>query len=116
MPECQAEKRRVILGHSHRSITLRRGGEDMLLNPGAVGYQLGPDCLFAHGADYMVIENGQVMSRHVEYDGAIIRQFIESVPLQESALQTAKEIFHTILFPERRESEMDDTESAVEAI
>lgn len=107
MPEYKTKKRRVILGHSHRSITLRRGGEDMLLNPGAVGYQLGPDCLFAHGADYMVIENGEVMSRHVEYDGAVIRQFVESVPLQESALGTAEAIFHTILFPERRKNEMD---------
>ena len=107
MPEHKTQKQRVILGHSHRSITLRRGGEDMLLNPGAVGFQLGSDHLFAHGADYMVIENGEVMSRHVEYDGAIIRQFVKSVPLQESALRAAEGNFHTILFPERRKNEMD---------
>ena len=80
----------------------------MVLNPGAVGYQLGPDCLFATGADYMVIQDGEVMPRHVEYDGSVIRELVHTVPLCEQARRTADGIFHTHLFAERREQELAD--------
>lgn len=98
--------RRILLGHTHRTVMLRRGGEDMILNPGAVGYQLGADCLFARGADYMVIDNGQVMPRHVDYDTAPIRHMLDTVALSGQARETAECIFHTILHPGRREEEL----------
>ena len=78
----------------------------MILNPGAVGYQLGADCLFATGADYMMIDNGLIIPKHVEYDTAPIREMIETVPLSEQAQRTAEGIFHTILHPDQREQEL----------
>lgn len=104
--ELNGAQRRIVLGHTHRSVLLRRGGSDMILNPGAVGYQLGADCLFSHGADYMVIEDGQVSARHVEYDVSPIRRMLESVELSQQAKNTAEGIFHTILHPDALESDL----------
>lgn len=105
-PDDHSTRRCAIFGHSHRSIVLHRGGNSMIINPGAVGYQLGPDCLFASGADYMVIEDGQVMPRHVEYDTTSLVHKINTVKLREDAMRTADVLFHTALYPERYESEL----------
>lgn len=105
-PDALAGPRRILLGHSHRGTLFRRGGQDMILNPGAVGYQLGADCLFSSGADYIVIEDGDVRFCHVEYDTAPIRHMLETVELCHSARRAAEGIFHTILYPDRREEEL----------
>ncbi len=107
-PKEPSTARRIILGHTHRTILLRRGGEDMILNPGAVGYQLGADCLFATGADYMVIDNGTVIPKHVEYDTSPIRSLIETIPLCDQAKRTAEGIFHTILHPQQQARELEE--------
>lgn len=106
-PDDHSARRCAIFGHSHRSITLHRGGNTMIVNPGAIGYQLGPDCLFSKGADYMVIEDGQVMPRHVEYDTASLVHMVKTVKLREDAMRTGDGLFHTALYPERYESELN---------
>ena len=106
-PGNKTRRRCIILGHSHRPIIIHRGGGGMVLNPGALGYQLGADCFFSFGADYMVIQDGDVMPRHVEYDTEDLIQKVHSVALEETARRTADNLFRTALHPDVFEDEMN---------
>jgi predicted phosphodiesterase len=75
--DADASTRCLILGHSHIPFLLRAMGEEYYLNPGSTHYRKGPDSV-AKGADYVIIQDGTPIFRHVDYPTAHLRARIEA--------------------------------------
>lgn len=85
--EC-AEKRCIVLGHSHICYTLKAGRDSMYINPGSMSYRLsGNSCL--HGADYIVINDGIPEMRHVDYSLRKVYQKIMSSGFRADVMRQA---------------------------
>lgn len=78
----ESGERRIIFGHSHMCYVLRAGAHQMYLNPGSVHYRLGGDAQIP-GADYMVIEDGVPMLRHMDFPTKHLRQLIKDSNFDE---------------------------------
>lgn len=76
------QPRRIIYGHSHQCMAhmVRRGA--MWLNPGSLSYRIGSDSR-ACGGDYILIRDGEVLLRHVDYPTEHLYQFADRTSLQE---------------------------------
>ena len=68
--------RRMVCGHSHQCCLSLVSRNAMVLNPGSLSYRVCEDAA-ATGADYMVIQDGEVLVRHVDYPTAHIRTLID---------------------------------------
>ncbi len=70
--------RRIVFGHEHQCMQYLLTRDAQVLNPGSVSYRLGPDGTLSKGGDYMVIRDGEVYLRHVDYETAHLLAFAES--------------------------------------
>lgn len=62
-------KRCLILGDTHHCMMVQLKEDTLVINPGAAGYNLGPDAA-TKGASYIVIEDGIPCFRYANYDTA----------------------------------------------
>ncbi len=60
-------KRCLILGDTHHCMMVQLKADTLIINPGAAGYNLGPDSA-TKGANYIVIEDGIPYFRYADYD------------------------------------------------
>ncbi len=65
-PTARAPKRVIVYGHSHLQWAASAGPGQMMLNPGSLSYRFG-SFEPVRCADYMVLENGAVSLRHVDF-------------------------------------------------
>ena len=70
------DNRRIIAGHTHHCGLHLPAPDSCMLNPGSVSYRLGGDSAMK-GADYMVIEDGVILPRHVAYPSAHLLDMVE---------------------------------------
>ena len=73
--------RRILYGHTHQCMALIVRRNAMLLNPGSLSYRLGPDGC-CKGADYMLIQDGEVRLRHTDYEADALYRQVEQSGLQ----------------------------------
>ncbi|MBQ8751692.1 MAG: metallophosphoesterase family protein [Clostridia bacterium] len=64
----RGQKRRILYGHTHQCTLLCVRESTMFVNPGSLSYRVGPDVEYCKGSDYMVIEDGEIYLRHVNYE------------------------------------------------
>ena len=81
-------RRRVILGHTHLLRVVDCGGGRVLLNPGSLSFRKGADAKNT-GGDYIVIEDGQIFSRHVDYPTAHLRKLLAESDFPQFFVKTA---------------------------
>ncbi len=62
--------RRMIFGHEHQCFLHLLTRDAQTMNPGSISYRLGPDGNASKGGDYMVILDGEVYLRHIDYETA----------------------------------------------
>lgn len=82
--------RRMVFGHSHQCCLSVVSRNADVINPGSVSYRVCEDAA-ATGADYMVIQDGEVLVRHVDYPTAHIHSLIDRTAFNEET----KRILHT---------------------
>lgn len=87
------ENRRIICGHTHHcGLHLPAPGACML-NPGSASYRLGGESAMK-GADYMVIEDGVILPRHVSYPSAHLLEMVEQADyLNEQQKATGRSFY-----------------------
>ena len=74
--------RRLVYGHTHQCIAYHVRTGAMALNPGSLSYRLGREGGPCKGGDYLVIEDGDVRLRHVDYDTRDLYEMVEHSGLQ----------------------------------
>lgn len=88
--------RRILLGHTHIATAIDYGSGRMLLNPGSVSFRKafrrGEDAEM-FGGDYMVIDNGEVSLRHVDYPTAHLRKMLKQTHYDPYFLSIAEAYF-----------------------
>ncbi len=87
-------KRVLVLGDTHHCMMLQLHKDSIVLNPGAVAYNLGGDVIYK-GATYIVIEDGVPYFRFAEYSTNEEYQFVKEqmIDLDEWQYQTGLAIF-----------------------
>ncbi len=89
-----AEKRRMIFGHTHRRCVHMLDEKSLWLNPGSVSYRRPDDD--DKRAHYMVIEDGQIFFHAVSYDRSRLWRRVlemEGMGLMEDQVRVAKFFF-----------------------
>jgi len=84
-PDVPAEKgvkRRIIYGHYHQCSLQLITGDAMWMDPGSASYRKGPDTLIK-GANYMIIKDGEVYPRYIDYPRAHLDKMVCDLPLTE---------------------------------
>lgn len=100
VPGAPPAKRRILLGHTHIATAIDYGNGRMLLNPGSVSFRKafrrGEDAEM-FGADYMVIEDGEVSLRHVDYPTAHLREMLKKTHYDPYFLSIAEAYFSSFV-------------------
>ena len=87
--------RRIIFGHEHQCMQYLLTRDAQVLNPGSVSYRLGPDGVASKGGDYMVIRDGEVFLRHVDYETSHLLEFAEKSCLTPFEKANARVFYST---------------------
>lgn len=66
-PHASAPKKCIVYGHSHSQWAASAGPDCLILNPGSLSYRFG-SFEPVRCSDYIVLENGGVFLRHVNFD------------------------------------------------
>ena len=74
---------RLILGHTHKQLLVHFSNNQMMLNPGSTAYRsyLEPENLCTK-PEYIVIQNGVIILKSIDYDKRRVHAFISSLKRQ----------------------------------
>lgn len=85
-------RRRMIFGHTHMCCAHMVSGETAWLNPGSISYRVNEDVM-AKGADYIVIEDGNIVFKHLAYECSEMLRLAEEAPLTEEHKALARRFY-----------------------
>lgn len=85
-------RRRIVFGHTHQCTYCSVDGKREFLNPGSLSYRVLRDG-DTKGGDYIVIENGEVIPRHVDYDMSREKAICDSLPFNENTRRICSWLF-----------------------
>ena len=86
--------RRLIFGHTHRQMHCELGDGMEWLNPGSISYRRPDDP--DKTANYMIIDNGDVIEKHIPYDRSFLYQ--EAIRLKKDNRMMSTEIQDFMFF------------------
>lgn len=92
-PEVPSYKRRIVFGHSHQCWMHQVRGGALYLNPGSTSNRAHSEDNIEPGADYMVVENGTVIMRHISYPTSELRQRIREYGLDQQYVDIALDMY-----------------------
>lgn len=84
----QADTRVFLTGHSHQCWLYQVYQGAFFLNPGSVSYRVCSDSR-SKGADYAVVQDGEIRLRHVDYDRRVFIPLLEQANLQNEVRRSA---------------------------
>lgn len=84
---------RLILGHTHRRGVHYLDDKKLWINPGSLSYRSWDWSDHAKGAHYIVIENGEIFHRHIDYDDREPARRVKELNFTESDKKLASNFF-----------------------